>query len=125
MKPIFNKHKYLRVIHFTQNKRSFIEYINDEKQGIPFLVHSDHVFLANGFRSVIITDKSAETINPLDFQSKFDVSDFTSAIESKIVRETFTTIEKKPLDITLILIAFNTLVSIALVYFALKGQGII
>ena len=125
MKPLFNKHKYLRVIHFTKNKRSYIEYIKDENQGLPFLVHSDHVFLANGFRSVIITDKSAETINPLDFESKFDVSDFTSAIESKIVKETFATIEKKPLDITLILLAFNTLVSIALVYFALKGQGII
>jgi len=125
MKPIFNKHKYLRVIHFTTNKRSFIEYINDEKQGLSFLVNPEHVFLAGGFRSVIVTDKSAQTINPLDFESKYPADDFKTAIESKIVRETFATIEKKGLDITILILILNIIIGLACVYFGLQSRGVI
>lgn len=125
MKPMFNKSKYLRVIHFTTAKKSYIEYINEEKQGLSFLVNPDHVFLSSGFRSVVITDKTAETINPLDFTSKFDVGDFTSAIQSKIVRETFTSIEKKGLDMQTILIIINIAVTVILAYLVLDGMNMI
>lgn len=125
MKPLFHKSKYLRVIHFTKAKRSYIEYINDENQCLSFLVNPEHVFLAGGFRSVIVTDKSAQTINPLDFESKYPADDFKTAIESKIVRETFATIDKKGLDITTLLLLLNILIGLACVYFGLQATGVI
>ena len=80
MRTIFNKHKYLRVIKFNTDKSSRITYHLSETFKAPFIINPDHVFIANGYRTVLITDKAAETINPLNFQSKYNVNDFQTTL---------------------------------------------
>lgn len=125
MKPIFKKHLYLRVIKFNSDKSSTITYHKSIDYHPSFLINDNHVFLSNGFRTILVTDKAAETINPLDFKSQFSVNDFTSAIESKIVRETFASIEKKGLDLTTLLLIGNIIASLAIAYLVMKGNGMI
>ncbi len=125
MRTIFNKHKYLRVIKFNTDKSSRITYHLSETFKAPFIINPDHVFIANGYRTVLITDKSAETINPLNFQSKYNVNDFQTAIESKIIHDTFASITKSPFDLVTLLLIVNILIGVVLAYLILKGQGAI
>ena len=120
-----NKHKYLRVIKFNSDKSSTITYHLSSKFTPNFLINPDHIFIYNGYRTVIITDKSAETINPLDFESKFNAKDFETAIESKLIRDTFNTLKPKLFDTTTILLLLNLVFSFGILYFLLKSQGVI
>ena len=120
-----NKHKYLRVIKFNADKSSTITYHLSSKFKPNFLINPDHIFYYNGYRTIIITDKSAETINPLDFESKFNSSDFQTAIESKLIRDTFSTLKHNIFDTPTILLIINLVITLAVLYFLLKSQGVI
>jgi len=120
-----NKHKYLRVIKFNSDKSSTITYHLSSKFKPDFLINPDHIFLYNGYRTVIITDKSAETINPLDFNSKFNASDFKTAIESKLIKDTFSTLKHNKFDTTTILLLLNLVITLGVFYFLLKSQGVL
>jgi len=120
-----NKHKYLRVIKFNSDKSSTITYHLSSKFKPDFLINPDHIFIYNGYRTVIITDKSAETINPLDFNSKFNSSDFKTAIESKLIKDTFNTLKHNKFDTTTILLLLNLVITFGVFYFLLKSQGVI
>jgi len=120
-----NKHKYLRVIKFNSDKSSTITYHLSSKFKPDFLINPDHIFIYNGYRTVIITDKSAETINPLDFNSKFNASDFKTAIESKLIKDTFSTLKPNLFDTTTIILILNLLMSFGILYLLLKGQGVL
>ena len=89
------KDKYIRVVKFNSDKSSTVSYYKNEDFKPSYLIDPNHVFFANGFRSILITDNSAQTINPLDFESKYPVERFKSAIESKLISETFNTLKKK------------------------------
>lgn len=120
-----NKHKYLRVIKFNSDKSSTITYHLSSKFKPDFLINPDHIFIYNGYRTVIITDKSAETINPLDFNSKFNASDFKTAIESKLIKDTFSTLKPKLFDTTTIILILNLVMTFGILYLLLKGQGVL
>ncbi len=120
-----NKHKYLRVIKFNSDKSSTITYHLSSKFKPDFLINPDHIFIYNGYRTVIITDKSAETINPLDFNSKFNASDFKTAIESKLIKDTFSTLKPNLFDTTTIILILNLVMSFGILYLLLKGQGVL
>jgi len=120
-----NKHKYLRVIKFNSDKSSTITYHLSSKFKPNFLINPDHIFNYNGYRTVIITDKSAETINPLDFESKFNREDFQTAIESKLIKDTFSTLKSNTIDKTTIMLLLNIILQIVVIYLLLKGQGAI
>ena len=120
-----NKHKYLRVIKFNSDKSSTITYHLSSKFTPDFLINPDHIFIYNGYRTVIITDKSAETINPLDFNSKFNASDFKTAIESKLIKDTFSTLKPNLFDTTTIILILNLIMTFGIFYLLLKGQGVI
>jgi len=120
-----NKHKYLRVIKFNSDKSSTITYHLSSKFTPDFLINPDHIFIYNGYRTVIITDKSAETINPLDFNSKFNSSDFKTAIESKLIKDTFNTLKPKLFDTPTIILLLNLVITFGVFYLLLKGQGMI
>ena len=121
----FIKHKYLRVIKFNSDKSSTITYHLSSKFKPDFLINPDHIFIYNGYRTVIITDKSAETINPLDFNSKFNASDFKTAIESKLIKDTFNTLKHNKFDTTTILLLLNLVITLGVFYFLLKSQGVL
>jgi hypothetical protein len=120
-----NKHKYLRVIKFNSDKSSTITYHLSSKFTPNFLINPNHIFNYNGYRTIIITDKSAETINPLDFNSKFNASDFETAIESKLIRDTFNTLKPKLFDTPTILLILNLVITFGVFYLLLKSQGAI
>lgn len=120
-----NKHKYLRVIKFNSDKSSTITYHLSSKFTPDFLINPDHIFIYKGYRTVIITDKSAETINPLDFNSKFNASDFKTAIESKLIKDTFSTLKPNLFDTTTIILILNLVISFGILYLLLKGQGVL
>lgn len=119
-----NKHKYLRVITFNNDKSSEVNYYKSKNFKAPFLINPNHIFLWNGFRTVITTNIATETINPLDFESKYETSHFKTAIESKLVNEAFTTLKPK-LDPITILLVLNIVFSFAIIYLVLKGQGVV
>jgi len=120
-----NKHKYLRVIKFNSDKSTTVTYHLSSKFRPTFLINPDHIFDYKGYRTVIITDRSAETINPLDFESKFNASDFQTAIESKLIKDTFTTLKPNLFDKTTFLLLIILILNIAVVYLLLKSQGMI
>lgn len=117
------KYKYLRVIKFNSNKLSEVKYYKNTTPS-NILINPDHVFNFNGYRTIVITDKSAETINPLDFESKFDKNKFETAIESKLINEAFTSLKPK-MDMTTVLLIINIFFSLVIVYLMLKGQGML
>ena len=122
---LFSKHKYLRVIKFNSDKSTTVTYHQSSKFRPNFLINPDHIFNYKGYRTVIITDKSAETINPLDFSSKFNASDFQTAIESKLIKDTFSTLKPNLFDKTTFMLLLNIILTIAVIYLLMKGQGMI
>ena len=122
---LFGKHKYLRVIKFNSDKSSTITYHLSSKYKPNFLINPDHIFNYKGYRTIVITDKSAETINPLDFESKYNPSDFQTAIESKLIKDTFSTLKSSSVDKTVIMLLLIIVLQIVVIYLLLKSQGAI
>lgn len=122
---LFGKHKYLRVIKFNSDKSSTITYHLSSKFKPNFLINPDHIFNYKGYRTIVTTDKSAETINPLDFNSKFNHADFQTAIESKLIKDTFTTLKTNTFDRTMFMLLIIIILNIAVIYLLLKSQGMI
>lgn len=122
---LFGKHKYLRVIKFNSDKSTTVTYHQSSKFRPSFLINPNHVFDYKGYRTVVITDKSAETINPLDFSSKFNASDYQTAIESKLIKDTFSTLKPNKFDKTTFMLLLILLLNIAVIYLLLKWQGMI
>ena len=122
---LFSKHKYLRVIRFNSDKSSTITYHLSSKFTPNFLINPNHIFIYKGYRTIITTDKSAETINPLDFNSKFNPTDFETAIESKLIRDTFSTLKPKIIEPTTIMLLLNLIFTAGVLYLLLKWQGMI
>lgn len=122
---LFGKHKYLRVIKFNSDKSTTVTYHLSDKFKPSFLINPDHIFNYKGYRTIVITDKSAETINPLDFESKFNHEDFQTAIESKLIKDTFSTLKSNTIDKTTVMLLLNIILHIVVIYLLLKGQGAI
>jgi len=80
------------------------------------LINPKHVFNFNGYTSVITTYKTAESINPLDFESKYSVNDYKTAIKSKLISDTFATLKVEKFDKVMALIFLNVITLIAIVY---------
>jgi len=121
----FNKHKYLRVIKFNSDKSTTVTYHLSDKFKPSFLINPDHIFNYRGYRTIVITDKSAETINPLDFESKFNHEDFQTAIESKLIKDTFSTLKSNKIDKITVMLLLIIILHIVVIYLVLKGQGMI
>lgn len=119
------KSNYIRVIEFNTDKSSNIKYYKSNKFKPNFLINPNHIFFANGYRTIVISDKASETINPLDFNSKYEPSHFKSAIESKIISDTFTSLKSDKIDIVKVLLLANIAIGLIIIYFILKGNGVI
>ena len=74
-KIIYNQDKTVKIIK--------VKNINDED----LLINPDHIFFdKKGNRYILTSDQSAETINPLNFESKYH-QEFKTAIESKLIKD--------------------------------------
>ncbi len=129
-KPIFKKYKYIKVNYFTESKESFVYYKQPKDDQIKikdktFIINPNHIFLSNGFKTVILINTASETVNPLDFKSRFSASIFNSAINNNLIKETFETITPPVLDLTKILLIANLFIGLILVFLMLKNNGVI
>ena len=78
-------------------------------------INDKHVFNHNGYTTMVINDKSTETINPLDFESKYPKEKFQAAINSKVIDDIFVTLKPKKFNMTQILLIANfSLVAVVL-----------
>lgn len=121
----FTKHRYVRIITFKNDKSSSIQYIKRDHFKPSFLVNPNHIFIANGYTTFVITENSSENINPLDFTSKYDPKRFETAINSKIIQDTFATLKTNKIDFLMISVLLNVMILIVLVYMIMKSNGVI
>lgn len=115
----------MRVIKFNNDKTSTISYHKKESFKPNYLVNPNHIFLAKGYTTILITDKSPETINPLDFESKYPLEMFETAINTKIIKDTFETIKTKGIDLALLIAGGSLLANLVIIYLLLQSLGII
>ena len=123
----FNKHKYIRLITFKNDKSVSVRYFKskeferycNESKGL--LVDPNHMFIQRGFRTFITAENTAQTINPLDIKSQYDAIKFEIAIQNKVIRDTFNKFENKKFDLnTMLLIGILAALGI-LLYYQLMG----
>lgn len=115
---IFNRKKFYKVIYKSDKTFKIQKIKNIDKENI--LINPDHIFLdKRGNRYVLISDKSAETINPLDFESKFSASEFKTAVESKLINDLFKNFDDGKLTIERILLIINIFMTFGILYFTI------
>ena len=104
---IFKHKKRLYKIIYMSDKTLKIKKIkNIDTENI--LINPNHIFFdSKGNRYILTTDQSAESINPLDFESKFSPKEFRTAIESKLINDLFRSFDDKKLSIDRILLFVN------------------
>lgn len=129
MKPIFNKDKYLKVLIITSSKQIKVTYIIPSDNGFNvngnnYLLNPDHIYTSGGFKTVLINDLSAETIDPLNFKSRFNKKEFNSAINSKLIKDIFDSNEDKKLNMTTMLIIGVLAISFIILIYVLKLGGV-
>ena len=120
MRTPFNKHKFIRVITFYEDKSTKINYYKREQFKPAYLIHSDHIFLGKGYSTIVHCNNQPETVNPLDFESKYDGKMFKAAINTKIIEDTFAGLKTNKFDLTQILLFLSLGISAVLLYFVLK-----
>ena len=115
---IFKKTKMYKVIYKSDKTFKIEKIKNIESENI--LINPNHIFIdKRGNRYILTSDKSAESINPLDFESKFSTSEFKTAIESKLIKDLFKNFDDKKLSIDRLLLFINIFLTFVLVYFTL------
>lgn len=120
IRDLFYKDKYIKEVKFFNIKDMEIRYIKKVNYKPKYLVNSDHIFNSNGYQTVIITENASETINPLDFESKYPVEKFKTAIESKLITDAFSTLKSRKINFKIILFGI-AIALVALYYFYGRG----
>lgn len=116
---IFKRKKRLYKIIYKSDKTFNIKRIkNIDNENI--LINPNHIFFdTKGNRYILTTDQSAESINPLDFESKFSPKEFKTAIESKLINDLFKSFDDKKVSIDRILLFVNIFMTFVILYFTL------
>lgn len=130
MQPLFFRNRYLKVILFKTDKTQSVYYIKPISDiiyagGLSIKLNSDHIFYSNRFKTIIATNESAQSINPLDFKSKFSVKEFNTAINNNLVKDTFETLKDNKIEWLKIILFGNLLVNAVLLYVLLKQSGVL
>ena len=124
----FNKYKYVRLVKYNDDMSINVQYIKKDKfnQDNSILINDKHVFNFNGYTSIIITSNSQESINPIDFNSKYDAKKYKDAIKSKLIHDTFASLKVDKFDKLMGLLLLNILQLIAIAYliYNLLGKGV-
>lgn len=120
---IFNKHKYIKVYTFKNDKTLEVSYYKKKLFNPDYLINPNHVYNHLGYSTVIITDKATETIDPLDFTSKFKRSEFTTAINSKVIKDALASIETPKIDIVKLMLFALLGINVILLYIIVTQSG--
>src|SRR5690554_7426349 len=121
----FQKSKYIKVYTFTDTKGLEVKYYKDKDLPKDLLINPDHVFNHRGYRTIMTTNKVAESINPLNFNSKFDKSLFEVAINNNFAKDLLSTTNNNKMDKTQMLLIGVLGGIVIVIYLLLKSQGLI
>ena len=121
----FNKYKYVRLVRYNNDMSISVSYYKKDQfnKNDAILINPDHVFNFKGYTSIIITSQSSESINPLDFNSKFNKKDFETAMESKLIQETFASLKADKFDKIMMLLFLNIAQLVAISYLLYNMLG--
>jgi hypothetical protein len=114
---IYKKDNYIKIIKFKKDKSVEVKLIKTKELPKDLLLNNNHVFLHRGYKTVLLSDTMAESINPLDLKSRYPIEKFKSAIETKVINDVFNTIRSEKLDIYKILLFANIFIGIVILYF--------
>lgn len=113
---IFNKKKFYKVLYKSDKTFKIQKIKNIEKENI--LINPDHIFIdKQGNRYILTSDKAAESINPLDFQSQYSSKEFKTAIETKLINDLFKNFDDNKFTIDRILLFINIFITFIILYF--------
>ncbi len=119
-----NKNKYIKEYYFTNDKNIIIKFHKKDNFKPNFLVNPDHIFLSNGYQTIITSEKSAETIDVTDFKSQYPAEHFKTAINSKLISDAFTSLNRKKDLLPIILVAVAICI-VLLLYILFTTNGMI
>ena len=118
---IFKKKKLFKLVYNSDKTFKIKKIKNIENENI--LINPNHIFFdSSGNRYILTTDKSAETINPLDFESKFSSSEFKTAIESKLINDLFKSFDDRKLSLDRLLLFINIFLTFVIFYFTIMKR---
>ena len=119
----FNKYKYVRLERFNSDRSITVRYIKrkDFNKDNNLKINPNHIFNFKGYTSVITHSNSAESIDPLDFKSQYDAKEFRTAINSKLIQDTFATLKKPKIDLLMVSVVLNVIVIMILLYSFFMG----
>lgn len=113
---IFKRQQLYKILFKSDKTVKISKVKNIDKENI--LINPDHVFFdKKGNRYILSSDQSAESINPLDFESKFSPKEFRTAIESKLIHELFKNFDEKKISIDRLLLFVNIFMTFVILYF--------
>ena len=124
MRTFLNKHKFIRVITFKKDKSTSIAYHARDSFKPSYLIDPNHIFLGNGYSTIIHVEGQAQSCNPLDFESKYDGAKFQVAINTKIIEDTFTGLKSNKFDLTQMILFLSIAMNFVILYFTLKSNGV-
>lgn len=125
MRNFLNKHKFIRVYTFMNDKTLKVEYHKKDTFKPAFLINSNHIFISNGYTCIVTNESSPETINPLDFTSKYPANKFKTAIKTKLLNDTFNGLKTEKIDVMKVALFANLFVTIILLFMLLKSNGVV
>lgn len=118
------KNKYIKEYHFTNDKNIIIKFHNKDNFKPDFLVNPNHIFISNGYQTILTSENSAETIDITDFKSQYPAEHFKTAINSKLISDAFTSLNRKKDLLPIILIAVAICI-VLLLYILFTANGLI
>lgn len=122
LKRKLNKSNYIKEYYITKDKTIKINYFKRDKFKPSYIINPDHIFISNGYSTVIVTDYTAETINPLDITSLYPADLFKTAINSKLINDTFSSLTGKHDFNIYILIACGII--IVMLFYIMYSMGL-
>ena len=120
------KKDYLKIYTYKTDKTLSVKYLhktNDKNKIDSILIDSNHVFYHNGYATILTSDTKAETINPLDLSSAYNKKDFETAINSKLIKDTFNSTKPSKIDKVVLLLIANMVGIIAILYYIIQMKG--
>lgn len=123
--------KYIKVDYYKKDMTKSTTLIKPNTNGTitvdgkEYMINPNHVFKNKKYRYIAINEGATENHNPLNFKSKYDVEMFTSAINNKVIKETFATTGVQKLDVTKLLLIGILVLQVIVIYFMLKQNGVI
>lgn len=119
-----NKNKYIKEYYFTNDKNIIIKFHKKDNFKPNFLVNPNHIFMSNGYQTILTSENSAETIDITDFKSQYPAEHFKTAINSKLINDAFSSLNRKKDLLPIILIAVSICI-VLLIYILFTANGLI